>query len=65
MGLEPVVTVEAFNNKDMDELKKRCVDLCVACGSCTYVCPAKRPVSQSMGLAKAWYLQQLRAKGGK
>ena len=36
----------------------------VACGSCTYACPAKRPVSQTMGLAKGWYMAELR-KGGK
>ena len=53
-----------FNNKDFDTLKARCVDLCVACGSCTYACPAKRPVSQTMGLAKGWYMAELR-KGGK
>ncbi len=64
MGLEPVTIVEAFNRKDFDGLKARCVDLCVACGSCTYVCPAKRLVSQNMALAKAWYLAEVR-KGGK
>ena len=64
MGLEPVVIAEQFNNKDFDGLKARCIDLCVACGSCTYVCPAKRPVSQTMALAKAWYLGEVR-KGGK
>lgn len=64
MGLEPVEVVSAFNNKDFDTLKARCVDLCVACGSCTYACPAKRPVSQTMGLAKGWYMAELR-KGGK
>lgn len=64
MGLEPVVIAEAFNNKDLTALKARCIDLCVACGSCSYVCPAKRPVSQTMALAKAWYLSEAR-KGGK
>lgn len=64
MGLEPVIIAEDFNNKDFDALKARCIDLCVACGSCTYVCPAKRPVSQTMALAKAWYLGEVR-KGGK
>ena len=64
MGLEPVAIAEAFNNKDFDVLKARCVDLCVACGSCSYACPAKRPVSQTMTLAKGWYMGELR-KGGK
>ena len=64
MGLEPVVIVENHTKKDTDALKKLCVDLCVACGSCTYVCPAKRPVSQAVTQAKGWYLNEMR-KGGK
>ncbi len=39
-------------------------ETCVACGSCTFACPAKRAVAQNMGLAKAWYMGELR-KGGK
>ena len=64
MGLEPVEILENFAEKDFDALKARCVDLCVACGSCPFACPAKRPVAQNMGLAKAWYMGELR-KGGK
>ena len=26
---------------------------CIECGCCTYVCPAKRPLTQSFKLAKA------------
>ena len=29
------------------------VDLCMGCGCCTFVCPARRPVAQTMSLAKA------------
>ena len=65
MGLEPVVIAGDFNHRDYDALRARCIDLCVACGSCTYVCPAKRPVSQTMALAKAWYLKQTTEKAGK
>ena len=64
MGLEPVVIAQHFANKDFAALKARCVDLCVACGSCTFACPAKRPVAQNMGLAKDWYMGEQR-KGGK
>ena len=64
MGLEPVEIVECFNRKDAEALRRHSVDLCVSCGSCTYVCPAKRPVSQTVTLAKGWYLNELR-KGGK
>lgn len=52
MGLAPVQIAGAFNKKDDAALKKLCVDLCMLCGSCSYVCPAKRPVTQTMSLAK-------------
>lgn len=65
MGLEPVNIAGAFTAKNTDELAKLNIDLCVACGSCSYVCPAKRPVTQTMGLAKAYYLNYLRTQGGK
>lgn len=65
MGLEPVNLAAAYTAKNMDELGKLNVDLCVACGSCSFVCPAKRPVTQNMTLAKAAYMGYLRSQGGK
>ena len=52
MGLAPVQIAGAFSKKNTEELKNLCVDLCMLCGTCSYVCPAKRPVTQTMGLAK-------------
>ena len=52
MGLEPVVIAGAFSKKNAEELNKLCIDLCMLCGSCSFVCPAKRPVTQTMSLAK-------------
>ncbi len=52
MGLAPVQIAGAFTKKDADELNKLCVDLCMLCGTCSYVCPAKRPVTQTMQMAK-------------
>ena len=45
------------------ELDKLMVDLCIGCGTCSYVCPAKRPVTQTMNLAKAVW--QKNKNGGK
>jgi len=28
------------------------VDLCMSCGTCSFVCPAKRPLAPSIALAK-------------
>ena len=52
MGLEPnnvSVYVEAGRGKDTEEFG---VDDCFLCGSCAYVCPAKRPLVQFMMMAK-------------
>ena len=62
MGLAPVQISEAFNARDYDQLDKLNIGLCVACGTCSFVCPAKRPVTQNMALAKAFYMGELRRK---
>ena len=38
---------------------------CFNCGSCSFVCPAKRPVTQMMSLAKAFYLGEIKKGGNK
>ena len=40
-------------------------DLCMSCGTCSFVCPAKRPVTQMMSLAKAFYLGEIKKGGNK
>ena len=35
-----------------DEIKRLKVNLCINCGSCSYICPAKRELAQKMQLAK-------------
>ena len=52
-----VYTIEEFDKatyivKDVEELKVLHTDLCMECGSCSFVCPAKRPVAQTMKEAK-------------
>ncbi|MEG0877626.1 MAG: electron transport complex subunit RsxC [Oscillospiraceae bacterium] len=54
LGLSPVELATAFSHKDAASLKKLQIDLCMGCGTCSYVCPAKRPVTQNMNLAKAF-----------
>ena len=53
IGLSPVIIAKAYNAQNVDELDRLMADLCMECGSCSYVCPAKRPVTETMGLAKA------------
>lgn len=61
MGLAPVQIAGAFRRENLQELAALHTDLCIECGTCTYVCPAQRPVTQTMRLAKT----MLREKGGK
>ena len=60
LGLSPVEIAGAFTKGDVDGLNRLMVDLCMGCGSCTFVCPAKRPVAQTMSLAKV-----MQKNGGK
>ena len=52
-GLMPVELDQAFENKDIERLKKLKINLCVECGCCAFTCPAKRQLVQSHKLAKA------------
>ena len=52
MGLAPVEIALSLEVKDVEELKVLHTDLCMECGSCSFVCPAKRPVAQTMKEAK-------------
>ena len=58
--------VAAANANDYERFEKLGGMECIECGCCTYVCPAKRQLTQSFKLAKS----QIRAikaqnKGGK
>ncbi len=53
MNLTPA-RVEAYNRQGMTEkFSELNVNLCMECGSCSYICPAKRPLTQVMRVAKA------------
>jgi len=52
MSLTPI-KVERYVNRNNDKmLKKLCISGCMECGSCAYVCPAKRPLVQHMRQGK-------------
>ncbi len=66
LGLEPVESAAAFAREDVEELGALHTDYCFTCGSCSFVCPAHRPVTQMMTMAKEFYLTKTQAaKGGK
>jgi electron transport complex protein RnfC len=59
LALDPVAYSKALDYESRDEkmaiLKKEKIMLCMECGCCSYVCPAKRPLVQNNVLAKAQY----------
>ena len=52
LGLSAKEIVQAYNNGDVDLLVQLNADLCMSCGTCSFVCPAKRPLAPSIALAK-------------
>lgn len=52
MRLMPVELEHAYDARDKELLKKLKLNTCMNCGACTYVCPAKRSISEKNQLAK-------------
>lgn len=54
LGLVPQMMAAAAERRDYEKYEKKLYGLeCVACGSCTYICPAKRPLMQLFKQTKA------------
>lgn len=52
MGLMPTELEHAYDRRDVEMLRRLHIDLCMNCGACSYVCPAKRSLSEKNQLAK-------------
>jgi electron transport complex protein RnfC len=52
-GIDPPAISSALKNDDFEALQEAGVELCMECGCCSFVCPAKRPIVQNNKLAKA------------
>lgn len=52
LRLDPRAISRAYKLNSAEDLEKLCVDLCMECGCCSYICPAKRPLVQTNKLAK-------------
>lgn len=61
MFLSPREIEHAVLDKDFAKAEKLGVNACIECGTCSYVCPAKRPLVQAVRLAK----KTLKQGGGK
>ena len=52
LGLSAKEIVRAYETKNVELLVELNADLCMSCGTCSFVCPAKRPLAPSIALAK-------------
>ena len=56
MGLNPTEFIEAMEiedeNERFDVLTAASMDQCIECGSCSYICPAHRPLAETNGKGK-------------
>ena len=52
LGLMPSIFADAYENKDVDKLNKFFVMQCMECGSCSFTCPARRPLALTNKLSK-------------
>lgn len=53
LDLMPTGFEKAYDSRNVPMLKKLKVNLCMNCGSCSYVCPANRDLAEKNQLAKA------------
>lgn len=53
LHLDPPAFAKALELNNPEELVNLKINLCMECGVCSYVCPAKRPLVQNNRLAKA------------
>lgn len=53
LKLMPVDFASALATDNFELLEKRKVNLCMECGCCSFVCPARRPLVENNKLAKA------------
>ncbi len=57
MGLNPTAFVKAMKVEDKndraDRLENEKLNLCLECGSCSFVCPSRRPLVENHRLAKS------------
>lgn len=58
MSLYPAMVETAIRTNNKDSLNSLNTNYCMECGCCSYVCPAKRPLTQVMREAKAQIRRQ-------
>ena len=65
MGLEPYLLMAQGEQKMWDELESNHVLDCIECGSCSYTCPACRPLLDEIRYGKSTIMGIVRARNAK
>ncbi|MDD6159921.1 MAG: electron transport complex subunit RsxC [Oscillospiraceae bacterium] len=62
LKLMPAEIESAFERGDVEGLAELKVNICMECGCCSFICPARRPLVQTNKLAKGQVMAYLKAK---
>ena len=62
MGLEPYLLMNLSENKLWENAEKNCIADCIECGSCSYICPANRPLLDYIRFGKSTVMGIIRAR---
>jgi len=62
MGLEPYLLMPLSDQKNYDRLEVERVMDCMECGSCSYICPANRPLLDYIRLGKLQVAKIIRSR---
>ena len=62
MGLEPFLLSTLSRLQEWDEAEANKIANCIECGSCSYACPASRPVLDFVRVGKAKVMGIMRAR---
>ena len=65
LNLMPAEIEAAYERQDVEALAELKVNICMECGCCSFICPARRPLVQTNKLAKAQVMAYLKAKQAK
>jgi len=65
MGLTPYYLMTTTEFEDWDKAETFHITDCVECGSCSYVCPANRPILDYIRLGKKNVMSAIRARNSK
>ncbi len=65
IGLMPLLIDHAWRRKDLKEAEALNATDCIECGTCSYVCPSKRHLTENIRLAKQAIIKQRKIEAAK